>query len=324
MEKTKKICMLVSGGDAPGMNACMEAIFNYATRLGWEVWIARKGYQGLLDENLVLATPDICRNISHITGCVFKTSRSKEFATDEGKIKAGEIIKKHGFDATIIIGGNGSLAGAERLKKLTKANVIGIPATVDNDCYFTDNSIGFSSAVENIVRYVDMVKPVMQTCDRSFLFEVMGKGCSELAINAGIASFANLVDRSEKRFSVEQIAKLFNEQKSLGNTTCMAIIEENREGADNLLKDVQDLTGPEIRFERGYYYQRGMAPTARDRFLAIHYGVMAVDCIKDGKFGVAVGRLGGELKTWKLEDANKAKPKFKPADYALIDKIANW
>ena len=322
--KPKKICMLASGGDAPGMNACMEAIFNYATRFGWEVWVSISGYNGLLNGNVVRATREKCTNISHMAGCVYKCGRSKEFYTEQGTIKVGNAIKQHGFDALIVLGGNGSLMGLERLVKLTGINAIGIPCTVDNDCHYTNNAIGYASAVEAIVRYIDQIKPTMLTCDRHFMIEVMGKGCSNLATMVGVAGFANLIDRSEQRLSVQQIADTFNHQTKRGNTSCMAIIEEYREDANNLVKAVQEASGPEVRFERAYYYQRGTNPAARDRFLAATYGVLAVDLIRAGKFGVAIGRLNDKYITPTLREANSAKSTFDPAVYSLIDKISNW
>jgi len=323
-QTTKKICMLASGGDAQGMNACMESIFNYAASLGWEVWVSPYGYDGLVRDEVMLATRERCTNISHLAGCVYKCSRSPEFKTDDGKKKAAETCRRHAFDAVIAIGGNGTLAGLENFTKATGINVIGIPATVDNDCYYTNNALGFSSAVEAVVRYIDQIKPTMQTNERNFLLEVMGKGSSEIAISAGIAGFANLVDRSESRFTVGQIAEIFNTQRQKGNKSCMALLEEHRSDTSSLLDNIKAATEGEVRFERAYYYQRGAAPSARDRFLGAHYGVMAVDLVRDGKFGVAVGMLNDYLITVKLEEANKAKPKFNSVNYNLLNKISNW
>lgn len=321
----KKVCILASGGDAPGMNACIEAFFNYASHLGWEVFVAQRGYDGLIHNDIVRATREQCNNISHITGCVYKCSRAPEFRTDEGKKKAAQNLKAHGFDALVVIGGNGSLAGLENFVKLTGVNAVGIPATVDNDCYYTNNALGFSSAIEGIVQYIDKIKPTMQTNDRSFMLEVMGKGCSELAINAGISGFANLIDRSENRLTPQQIGNFFNEQRKLGNKSCMAIIEEHRADADTtFLKEVQAVAGKDIRFERGYYYQRGATPSARDRFLGAHYGVKAVDVIAQGTFGVALGMINGEVRVFSLAEANNAKPLFNTRNSGIIEKITSY
>jgi len=321
--KPKKICMLASGGDAPGMNACMEAIFNYATKLDWEVYASIYGYDGLIDNNVVKVTHEKCSNISHMAGCVYKCGRSKRMLDLKFKALAVDNFKQHGFDSLIIIGGNGSLMGGEILSKEFGINVVCIPATVDNDCYYTNNALGFSSAVEGIVRYIDQVKPTMRAHNRNFMLEVMGKGCSQLAMTAGIAGFANLIDRSERRCTPNQIADKFNEQKSHGNESVMAIVEEHRSDADNLQKNVGDIAGHEVRFERGYYYQRGVTPTAHDRLLAAYYGITAVDLIAQNKFGVAIGMTNGQIITPTLSQANSAKPIFNEQSYSIIDKIAN-
>jgi len=320
----KKILMLASGGDAPGMNACMEAIFNYSMQQGFEVWVARMGYDGILDEKFEQATRDMCNGISHLAGCVYRCGRSTVFATPSGTRKAVEVIRKHNFDALVVMGGDGSLRGLERLRQ-SGVNVIGIPATVDNDCYYTNNALGFASAVEAIVQYVDRIKPTMQTNERSFMVQVMGKGCSDLALTSAVACFANFVDRSEKRYTAAQVSDLFTSQRAKGNTSCIGIVEEKRKDLETFLEGIKIRAHDnKVRLDQGYYYQRGAVPSFRDRWLAAHYGIKAVDLIKDGQFGVAIGMVFDEIIVTPLQEAVAAKPRINDATYSIINKISNW
>lgn len=320
----KKICMVASGGDAPGMNACMEAIFNYSLQQGYDVWVSIMGYEGILNEKFVRATRDMCNGISHLAGCVYRCGRSSVFGTPSGTKKAVEVLKKYDFDALVVIGGDGSLRGAERLMQ-SGINVIGIPATVDNDCYFTNNALGFASAVEAIVQYVDRIKPTMQTNERSFMVQVMGKGCSDLALTSAVACFANFVDRSEKRYTAAQVSDLFTSQREKGNTSCIGIVEENRKDLETFLEGIKIRSHDnKVRLDQGYYYQRGAVPSFRDRLLAAHYGIKAVDLIKAGKFGVVIGMVFEEVITMPLPEAIRAKPMVNDANYSIINKISNW
>ena len=320
----KKILMLASGGDAPGMNACMEAIFNYSMQAGFEVWVARMGYDGILNEQFELASRDMCNGISHLAGCVYRCGRSNVFNTPTGTRKAVENLRKHNFDALVVLGGDGSLRGLDRLRQ-SGINVIGIPATVDNDCYFTNNALGFASAVEAIVAYVDRIKPTMQTNERSFMVQVMGKGCSDLALTSAIACFANFVDRNEKRYTAAQVSDLFLSQREKGNTSCIGIIEENRKDLATFLEGIKIRAHDnKVRLDQGYYYQRGAVPSFRDRLLAAHYGIKAVDLIKEEKFGVAIGMVHDEIIITPLHEAVQAKPRCNQAHYEIIHKISNW
>jgi len=316
--------MVASGGDAPGMNACMEAIFNYGMQQNMDIWVSIMGYEGILSENFVRATRDKCNGISHLAGCVYRCGRSSVFATPNGFKKATEVLKKHAFDALIVLGGDGSMRGLHRLSE-AGFNVIGIPATVDNDCYFTSNALGFASAVEAIVQYVDRIKPTMQTNERSFMVQVMGKGCSDLALTSAVACFANFVDRSEKRYTAAQVSDLFNSQRERGNTSCIGIIEENRKDLPTFLEGIKIRSHDnKVRLDQGYYYQRGAVPSFRDRLLAAHYGIKAVDLVSEGKYGVAIGIVFDEVITIPLYEAIRAKPMYNDANYSIINKISNW
>ena len=319
----KKICVMASGGDAPGMNACMEACFNYATHLGWQAYVAIMGYDGLVKDNIVLATRDKCNNISHIAGCVYRCGRSESFATPQGFQAAIDTIKRYGFDAVIVIGGNGSFLGLERLKRVG-INVIGIPATIDNDVYFTKNSLGFSSACEAITHHIDLIKTTMQTNERDHLVQVMGRDCSDIALTVGVATFANIIDIIERRHTSEEIARIFTEQQELGNLSCLAVVQEKRPDAETLLKDIQVASNnTRVRMDVLGYFQRGASPSCRDRYLGASYGVMAVDLVAAKKFGVGIGLINDDFRIVDLEIANKARPRFNVENYNLINKIAN-
>ena len=325
----KKICVLASGGDAAGMNACIEAIFNYATQLKWGVFVSPRGYDGLVKGQVIKATRENCTNISHITGFVFSSGRSKEFSESEGVAKAVNTVKKNGFDAVIVLGGNGSFMGASTLKH-AGVPVIAIPATIDNDVYFTCNSLGYSSTCEAVVAMIDNLKGTMRSNNRNHIVQLMGRHCSDIALKTGIATFANIVDTSENRYSPEQVAQIFKAQNKAGASSCMMIMQERK--SDNavseafesatFLQQVQIAADDEtIRTNTLGYLQRGATPSCRDRYLAVNYGILAVDLVRDGTLGMAIGMVDDKFHVMDIDEANAVTVKRDKGRYEILDRI---
>lgn len=304
---SKKICVLASGGDAPGMNACVESVFHNATARGYTIYGAIAGYNGLVKDDIVFLTRDchpekkyaVATNIGHLSGCVLNCGRSEEFTTQAGFNKALAVIKKHRFDALVILGGNGSLNGAERL---TKAGIptIAIPATIDNDVAFTGNSLGFSSAMEECVRLIDNLSATMQTNDRDHIVQLMGRYCSDLAVMVGAATFATIVDTIDARHSPAEVAEIFKLSRSRGRTSNLMVMQEKKNidvateamETASYLQELAQLTGEtHVRMTTLGHLQRGAAPSGRDRWLASFYGERAVNSISANQFGVAIGMV---------------------------------
>jgi len=288
----KQICVLASGGDAPGMNACLEGILVAAGEKRIQVFGAFGGYDGLIEKRIEKL--DI-KNISHLTGSVLKCGRSEAFKTKEGTDRAVEVLKN--FDALIVMGGNGSLSGAGRLSK-AGVRVIGIPATIDNDLPYTTHSLGFSSAVEECVRLIDNLRSTMRTNDMDHVVQLMGRGCSLLTQKVGFATFAEIVDINENRHTPEQVAKIFETNRAGGQKSNLMVMQEKVGGSslDDVVESVnylielsQAMDTSRVRMTTLGHLQRGAAVSAHDRWLGCNYGRMAVELLSKGKHGVKLG-----------------------------------
>jgi len=300
----KRICILASGGDAPGMNACFEAIYHRASEFGLEVFAAMHGFDGLIDDDIVRVTRENGTGISGVSGCVFKCARSPRFKTRDGFASAIATIKKHQFDALIALGGDGSFIGLGRLKN-AGVPLVGIPATIDNDVPFTKESLGFSSACENAVELIDMLKVTMETNGRDHVVQIMGRHCNDLAQTIGEATFADIIDMEGHRHTPKMVADIFAQKRRQGKTSCFMIMLE-RKNTDvvqeaianaNYLQELTQVSGnSSIRMNTLGHLQRGARPSCHDRFLAVTYGRAALDCVMRKKFGVSVAMINGQIK----------------------------
>ena len=293
----QKICVLASGGDAPGMNTCMEAIFQHASKIGFSVYAAIDGFDGLIDGNFVQLTPMNAVGISHQSGCVFRCGRSKRLMTKAGFTRAIKNFKKQNFTVLICIGGNGSYIGLGRCKH-AGINTIFIPATIDNDVEYTEHCLGFSSACEDAVLQIDKLKNTMLTSSRDFVVQVMGRNCNKLSQHIGEATFADIIDMEDHRHTPKQIADIFSHNRKMGKTSNFVLYQEKKsethftESMDsiNFVKQIADAMGDNnIRLCTFGYLQRGATPTCQDRYLAVAYGKAAVESIEKKNFGVCIG-----------------------------------
>ena len=285
------------------MNACMEAIFLRGSELGYEVWVAVAGYDGLVKDNLLRLTVSNTVGISYKSGCVFKCLRSPSFQTRDGFNKALAVIKKHGLEALIVLGGNGSFKGMGCLKS-AGIPVIGIPATVDNDVFYTKHNLGFSSACESAVQLIDTLKATFETNDRDHIVQLMGRHCCELSYTVGTATFADIIDMEGQRHSPANAAQLIANKRKAGKSSVYMLMQERKnvdavaeamDGA-NYLKDLWAATGnKDIRMNILGHLQRGARPSCRDRFLGVVYGQAAVDCIVKKKFGIGLGYMNDQV-----------------------------
>ena len=310
----RKICVLASGGDAPVMNACVEAVFNRASASGIEVWAAIMGFDGLVRDKVVKITPQTVRGASCMSGCVYKCGRSPEFTTEQGFAAALGNIKKHGFECIIVIGGNGSFMGLGRLKSVG-VPVIGIPGTVDNDVFFTKHNLGFSSACESAVALIDVLKSTMLTNNRDHVVQLMGRYCSDLAQTVGIATFADVIDTNDHRHTPGEVAEIFKQQHAAGVESCTMILQEYKKvdavaealESAKFLKALSAATNDNsLRMNTLGYLQRGANPSARDRWLGSNYGALAVDLAARRQYGVAVGLIKDEFAVIELDEALRA------------------
>ena len=315
----KKIAVLTSGGDAPGMNAAVRAVIRTATVLEVDVVGVTYGYQGLIEGDFVDFTTSSASNIIQRGGTILKSARSEEFRTKEGRQKAFEQIQQKGVDGLIAIGGDGTFTGASIFSIEFGLPVVGVPATIDNDLAGTDDTIGYDSALNTAMQAIDKIRDTADAHDRLFLVEVMGRDAGFIALETGISIGAELILLPESLLDVGEIRSslkgILREQKR----SSLVIVAEGDEtgGALKLadkLKD--DFNQYEMRVTILGHIQRGGSPTARDRVLASRLGSEAVKAIVEGHSSVMVGIVN---KRTQLTPLKSAVAKKKDINYELLE-----
>ncbi len=293
----KKIGVLTSGGDAPGMNACIRAVVRYGVSRRLDVVGIRRGYCGVLEEDFVKLGRRSVANIIHRGGTFLETARCEEMKTREGVRKAGEILQRKGIEGLITIGGDGTFRGAAALAKIGNVKVIGIPGTIDNDVYGTDNAIGFDTAINTALDAIDKIRDTAGSLQRPFFIEVMGRSRGFIALEVGIAGGAEDILIPEVETKIEQLCLDIRRSFKRGKKSSIVIVAEGDEagGAFSIAQQVWERLRLEYRICVLGHVQRGGSPTARDRVLASKLGAAAVEALVKGMSGYMVGELKGEI-----------------------------
>ena len=321
MARIKTIGVLTSGGDAPGMNAPIRAVTRAAIYNGWAVKGILRGYEGLIHNEVKDFTTESVSGTINRGGTILRTARSKEFMTEEGRAKAYETIKANAIDALIVIGGNGSLAGAQLFAQEYDIPVVGLPGTIDNDLYGTDTTIGYDTALNTIMDCVDKIRDTANSHNRIFFVEVMGRDAGFLAQNAAIATGAEAAIIPEDRTDVDQLATFIGRGvRKSKNSSIVLVSESKKDGtggaqyyADRLLKEYPEY---EARVTILGHLQRGGSPTAQDRILSSRLGVAAIEALKDGQRNIMIGVKDDKIVYVPI---NKAIHIDKPIDKELIN-----
>ena len=321
MARIKTIGVLTSGGDAPGMNAAIRAVTRAAIYNGWAVKGILRGYEGLIHNEVKDFTTESVSGTINRGGTILRTARSKEFMTEEGRAKAYETIKANAIDALIVIGGNGSLAGAQLFAQEYDIPVVGLPGTIDNDLYGTDTTIGYDTALNTIMDCVDKIRDTANSHNRIFFVEVMGRDAGFLAQNAAIATGAEAAIIPEDRTDVDQLATFIGRGvRKSKNSSIVLVSESKKDGtggaqyyADRLLKEYPEY---EARVTILGHLQRGGSPTAQDRILSSRLGVAAIEALKDGQRNIMIGVKDDKIVYVPI---NKAIHIDKPIDKELIN-----
>jgi len=300
----KKIGVLTSGGDAPGMNACIRAIVRCADRHKLEVTGIRRGYCGLLEEDLIRLTPRSVANIIQRGGTFLETGRCEEMKTKEGIKKAIQFLHKEGIEGLIPIGGDGTFHGAVALAESGDIKVIGIPGTIDNDVYGTDYAIGFDTAVNTALDAIDKIRDTAGSLQRPFFVEVMGRNRGFIALDVGIAGGAENILIPETETKIEQLCLSIRRNFKKGKKSSIVVVAEGDEagGVFQVAQQVWERLRLDYRVCVLGHVQRGGSPTARDRILASKLGAAAIDALAEGKSGLMVGELNGEIALVPLEE----------------------
>ncbi|MGL5635048.1 MAG: 6-phosphofructokinase [Sarcina sp.] len=316
----KKIAILTSGGDAPGMNAAIRAVVRMALHEGLEVVGVTRGYSGLINGELIEMNRGSVSDIIHRGGTILRTARCPEFKQEEVRQHAANLLKNNGVDALVVAGGDGSFMGAKLLSKLG-VKTIGLPATIDNDLPYTDFTIGFDTALETISDAINKLRDTSTSHDRVSVIEVMGRSCGDLALYAGIASGAEAIVVPELEFDKDDLCEQILAGKSRGKTHTIVIVAEGVGKSEELAKYIEEKTGAETRATILGHIQRGGTPSPTDRILASKLGVRAVELLLEGKTARVVGIENNKIIDMDIDEAIAIPRKFDRALYDMANAI---
>ena len=315
----KTIGILTSGGDAPGMNAAIRAVVRSAIYYGCKVYGINRGYKGLIEDDVQEMNLSSVGDIIHRGGTILKSSRCEEFKTEEGRKIAVKVLKKYGIDCLVVIGGDGSFQGAEKLANLG-INTIGVPGTIDLDIACTEYTIGFDTADNTAMDAINKIRDTSTSHRRCSIVEVMGRHAGYIALWCAINSGAEMVLLPEvPRPSDEEIVKKIIENKNKGKKHFLIVVAEGVGGAEQLAQTIEKVTGIESRATILGHLQRGGSPTAVDRMQASMMGAKAVDLLSEGKAKRVVAYINGQYVDYDINEALKMTKQLDPYMYSLSD-----
>jgi 6-phosphofructokinase 1 len=300
----KRIGILTSGGDAPGMNACIRAAVRAALSSGLEIFGIRRGYCGLIAGDMTSMDRRSVSNIIHQGGTILETARAPEFETVDGRAKAIQALKQAGIEGLILIGGDGTFRGGTLLSKESDIDIVGVPGTIDNDIYGTDYTIGFDTAINTALEAIDRIRDTARSHERLFFVEVMGHHTGFIALESGIAGGAEELFIPEVPLGVDELCLHLKKNFEQGKKSAIVVVAEADKPGNSfqIAKGVKDKAGFDSRVCVLGHIQRGGSPTARDRILASRLGAMAAQALLAGKTGCMVGEVNGEIVYTQLQD----------------------
>lgn len=305
----KKIAVFTSGGDSPGMNACIRAVVRAAIHYNIEIVGIRRGYKGMINDDFIPMNSKSVSYILHKGGTILGSARSDEFRTVDGRKKAYDNLKKHGIEGVVAIGGDGTFTGADIfMKEYPDIAIVGTPGTIDNDLYGTDFTIGYDTAINTAMEAIDKIKDTADSHDRLFFVEVMGRDVGFIAARAGIAAGAKAILIPESKTNIDELVQQLLDNAAKKKMSNIVVVAEGDDegGALEISQKVKAQTNIfDIRVTILGHMQRGGSPTCMDRVLASRVGVAAVEALKEGKKGVMLGQLHREICATPFEKAIK-------------------
>ncbi len=286
-----KIALITSGGDAPGMNACVRAVVRTAVNSGIEVCGYYRGFEGILDNDFVELTVSSVGQIIQRGGTILKTARSKRFFEVENRALAYENLKNNNVDALVVIGGDGSFTGAKLFSSEHGFPVVGMPGTIDNDLYGTDFTIGYDTAINTVVEAVDKIRDTAMSHDRVFVVEVMGRDAGFIALRSGIAAGAEAILIPETKTYIDRLLKRLEVRRGSKQSAIVIVAEgDDFGGAEKVAAAIQEkYSNFDVKVTKLGHIQRGGNPSAMDRVLASFLGAGAIEALLDGKSGIMIG-----------------------------------
>ena len=313
-----RIAVLTSGGDAPGMNACIRAVVRTSIYMGMEVYGVKMGYNGLINGDIYKMELSSVADIIHRGGTILGTARSDEFMTELGLKKAVDKLNENNIEGLVVIGGDGTLTGAKTLSD-AGVNVIGIPATIDNDLGFTDHTIGFMTAIETAVDAISKLRDTSSSHGRANIVEVMGRNCGDIALTAGLAGGAETIIIPEIKYDIDAMVKKALNGIKRGKRHHIIVVAEGAADSYELSKELEEKTGIETKVTVLGHVQRGGVPTVFDRLMASRMGNQAVKLLKNGRTGIALGLKCNEIIKLNMEDALKIPKRIDKEIFEIAD-----
>ncbi len=311
----KRIGVLTSGGDAPGMNAAVRAVVRYGVYHDMEVYGIKRGYEGLIDGDVERLYRRSVGDILQRGGTILKTARSEHFRTEEGMAKGYETLQKFKIEDLVVIGGEGSLTGAKLFSEKFGVNVMGLPGTIDNDLPYTDYTIGFDTAINTVLDGITRIRDTSSSHERTSVIEVMGRSCGDIALYSGITGGAECVLLPEIDSDLEAVYKKVTEGIGSGKLHNIIIKAEGvNVDTNELIKMLKERTDRDVKLVVLSYLQRGGSPSFRDRMLATQCGMRAVELIDNGIKNRAIGERDGHIVDLDIAEALEM---TKPIDYEL-------
>ena len=317
----KRIGLLTSGGDAPGMNAALRAVVRSGIYFGMEVYGIERGYAGLIDDNVIQMEMRSVSNIVQCGGTRLRTARCLEMMTVEGQKKALDTLEKHGIEGLVVIGGDGSFRGAKVLSEYG-VPTIGIPGTIDNDLEYTDYTLGFDTAVNTCLDIINKLRDTMTSHERVSVVEVMGRHCGDIALYSGIASGAEIIVVPEISFNMDEIVSRINRSRANGKHSNIIVVAEGVMSADEFSKRLQSVTEYSVRPTCIGHVQRGGSPSMADRMLAAQFGNKAVRLLNDGIGNRVVGIRNNKIIDMDIIEAVSMKKTFNQELYETLQIIS--
>ena len=299
----KRIAVLTSGGDAPGMNAAIRAVVRTARYHDIEVYGVERGYAGLIEGDMRLLSRHDVSDIIQRGGTVLRTARSQEFTTPEGRKAAAKALADKGIEGLVVIGGDGSFRGANAFYKECGIQTVGVPGTIDNDLGYTDRTIGFDTAVNTVLAAINNLRDTMSSHDRVVIVEVMGRHCGAIALHAGIAGGAEVILLPEIKIDYDEVAAVLDRGNAVGKKSGIVVVAEGAAPIAEVESELKSRTDLSFRTTVLGYIQRGGSPTMEDRVLASKLGIRAVELLRDDVGGVVVGVKGGAVVDMPIEEA---------------------
>ena len=315
----KRIGVLTSGGDAPGMNAAVRAVVRTALSMDMEVYGIERGYEGLLDGEIQKMEWHSVGDILQRGGTILRTARSERFMTEEGQKHAVDILETFGIEGLVVIGGDGSFKGGLALDKLG-IRVMGVPGTIDNDLAYTDYTIGFDTAVNTVLSMISNIRDTASAHERTTIIEVMGRHCGDIALHSGLAGGADVILIPEIELDINMVCRRVLRGQQSGKLHSIIVKAEGVEmSSQQLAQVVEERTGREARAVVPGHIQRGGTPSGRDRILASMMAAQAVQLLFDDECSKAIGICNGEIIAYDLEKALKLKREFQRELYKIAE-----